>query len=303
MTSLSASGVSSLDSVPVRRSPLARFTRRGLRHPGFMAGVVVLAVILVCSLAAPLLTPHDPYAQDISRRLLPPVWHAKGSWEHWLGTDKLGRDYFARLLYGGRISLLIGVATVLVSGTIGTALGVAAGFFGGRVDLVIGYIINVRLALPVVLVALAAAALVGSSLNTVIIVLGLLLWDRFAVVARSATQQIAGADFVAAARSIGCSTRLIVMSEVLPNILNPLIVVATLEMAHAILLEAALSFLGLGVQPPLPSWGLMIAEGKQYMFFSPWVITIPGVALVALVLAINLLGDGLRDVTAPENRS
>ena len=198
---------------------------------------------------------------------------------------------------------MIGAATVLLSGAIGTALGVAAGFFGGRVDMVIGYIINVRLALPVVLVALAVAALVGTSLNTVIVVLGLLLWDRFAVVARSTTQQIAHADFVAAARAIGCSTRLIVFSEVLPNIINPLIVVATLEMAHAILLEAALSFLGLGVQPPLPSWGLMISEGKQYMFFSPWVITIPGVALVALVLGINLLGDGLRDVTAPDNRS
>lgn len=298
-----AAAAAGFDAVPVRRSPLARFTKRAAHHPGFMAGAFILAVILVMSIGAPLFTAHDPYAQDISKRLIPPIWHAKGTWEHWLGTDKLGRDYFARLLYGGRISLMIGAATVLLSGAIGTALGVAAGFFGGRVDLVIGYIINVRLALPVVLVALAVAALVGTSLNTVIVVLGLLLWDRFAVVARSTTQQIAHADFVAAARAIGCSTRLIVFSEVLPNIINPLIVVATLEMAHAILLEAALSFLGLGVQPPLPSWGLMISEGKQYMFFSPWVITIPGVALVALVLGINLLGDGLRDVTAPDNRS
>jgi len=151
-------------------------------------------------------------------------------------------------------------------------------------------------------VALATAALVGGSLKVVVLVLGLLLWDRFAVVTRAATQQIRNQDFVSAARAAGLTDPRIIGQEILPNIMNALIVVATLEMAHAILLEAALSFLGLGVQPPLPSWGLMIAEGKQYMFFQPWVITIPGVALLLLVLAINLLGDGLRDITAPEAR-
>jgi peptide/nickel transport system permease protein len=154
----------------------------------------------------------------------------------------------------------------------------------------------------VVLVALAMASLVGGSLKVVVLVLGFLLWDRFAVVTRAATQQICNQDFVSAARAAGLTDLRIIGQEILPNILNALIVVATLEMAHAILLEAALSFLGLGVQPPLPSWGLMIAEGKQYMFFQPWVITIPGVALLLLVLAINLLGDGLRDITAPEGR-
>ncbi|WP_341990715.1 ABC transporter permease [Azorhizobium sp. AG788] len=277
--------------------------RRGLRHGGLVTGSVILLVIVGLALAAPLVAPHDPYAQDLSRRMIPPIWNAKGNWDFLLGTDKLGRDYLSRLLYGARISLLIGAVTVLISGTIGTLLGVCAGYFGGRVDAVLSYIVTTRLALPVVLVALASAALVGSSLQGVIIVLGLLLWDRFAVVTRSATQQIAGSDYIAAAKAIGCSTPRLILTEVLPNILNPLIVVATLEMAHAILLEAALSFLGLGVQPPLPSWGLMIAEGKQYMFFSPWVIAIPAVALVLLVLAINLVGDGLRDVTAPENRN
>jgi peptide/nickel transport system permease protein len=155
--------------------------------------------------------------------------------------------------------------------------------------------------MPVVLVALAVAALAGSSLRIVILVLGLLLWDRFAVVTRSSTMQVRALDYVAAAQAVGCSTLRIVMTEILPNIANALIVVATLEMAQAILLEAALSFLGLGVQAPLPSWGLMVAEGKEYMFFSPWVITIPGVALFTLVLAINLLGDGVRDITAPES--
>lgn len=291
------------DLPPVRRAPFLSFLIKGLGHGGFMLGAMLLALILVAALAAPLIAPHDPYAQDLARRMVPPVWDAKGSWTHILGTDKLGRDYLSRLLYGAQISLLIGSVTVLISGTIGTVLGVCAGYFGGRVDAVLSYIVTTRLALPVVLVALASAALVGSSLQGVIIVLGLLLWDRFAVVTRTATQQVMGADFIAAASAIGCSTPRIILSEVLPNILNPLIVVATLEMAHAILLEAALSFLGLGVQPPLPSWGLMIAEGKQYMFFSPWVIAIPATALVLLVLGINLVGDGLRDITAPENRN
>ncbi|HET7848999.1 MAG TPA: ABC transporter permease [Pseudolabrys sp.] len=275
---------------------------RSLSHGGLVVGGILLLAIVALALAAPLIAPHDPYNQDLARRLIPPVWQVKGSWEHILGTDKLGRDYLSRLMYGARISLMIGTLTVLISGTIGTVIGVCAGYFGGRVDAVLSYVVTTRLALPVVLVALASAALVGSSLHGVIVVLGLLLWDRFAVVTRSATQQIARTDYVDAARAIGCSTLRILLSEILPNILNALIVVATLEMAHAILLEAALSFLGLGVQPPLPSWGLMISEGKQYMFFSPWVIGIPAAALVALVLAINLVGDGLRDVTAPENR-
>lgn len=198
---------------------------------------------------------------------------------------------------------MIGGLAALISGVIGTAMGVAAGYFGGKVDAAISYLITTRLSMPVVLVALAVASLVGGSLKIVILVLGFLLWDRFAVVTRVATQQIRHAEYIAAAQCIGASTWRIVVSEILPNILNALIVVATLEMAHAILLEATLSFLGLGVPPPEPSWGLMIAEGKQYMFFKPWVIVIPGVALLVLVLAINLLGDGVRDVTAPENRN
>lgn len=284
-------------------SPTALIVRRGLRHTGFLIGAGILALIVLAALAAPLIAPHDPYAQDVSRRLIPPVWQVKGSWEHVLGTDKLGRDYLSRLLYGGQISLLIGISAALISGLIGTTLGLCAGYFGGWVDSVVSYVVTTRLAMPVVLVALAMAALVGGSLKVVVLVLGFLLWDRFAVVTRAATQQIRNQDFVSAARAAGLTDLRIIRQEILPNIMNALIVVATLEMAHAILLEAALSFLGLGVQPPLPSWGLMIAEGKQYMFFQPWVITIPGVALLLLVLAINLLGDGLRDITAPEARN
>ncbi|SFL71491.1 ABC transporter permease [Methylobacterium pseudosasicola] len=285
------------------RSPTSLALRRGLHHGGFLIGAGILGLIVLAALAAPLIAPHDPYAQDVSRRLIPPIWQAKGTWDHVLGTDKLGRDYLSRLLYGGQISLLIGISAALISGVIGTVLGLCAGYFGGWVDSVVSYIVTTRLAMPVVLVALAMASLVGGSLKVVVLVLGFLLWDRFAVVTRAATQQIRNQDFVSAARAAGLTDLRIIGQEILPNILNALIVVATLEMAHAILLEAALSFLGLGVQPPLPSWGLMIAEGKQYMFFQPWVITIPGVALLFLVLAINLLGDGLRDITAPEGRN
>jgi peptide/nickel transport system permease protein len=284
-------------------SPGALLRRRIFGHTGFMIGAAVILAILAIALLAPLLAPHDPYAQDLAQRLIVPVWHDMGSWAHPLGTDQLGRDYLSRLIYGARISLTIGAVAAAISGLIGVGLGLAAGYFGGRVDLVVSFLVTTRLAMPVVLVALAVVALAGGSLKVVIAVLGLLLWDRFAVVTRATTQQVRALDYVAAAEATGCSTLRIILAEILPNIMNALIVVATLEMAQAILLEAALSFLGLGVQPPLPSWGLMVAEGKEYMFFSPWIITIPGVALFSLVLAINLLGDGIRDLTAPENRT
>jgi peptide/nickel transport system permease protein len=249
---------------------------------------------------APLVAPYDPYDQNLAGRVVPPIWHAAGTWAHPLGTDNLGRDYLSRILYGAQISLAIGFSVMLLSGFIGTTLGVLAGYFGGRVDMAISFLITTRLALPVILVALAAVAMVGSSLGIVILVLGLLIWDRFAVVMRGTVMQVRRLDYVTAARAAGCSTPRLILGEILPNVANNLIVVATVEVAHAILLEAALSFLGLGVQPPLPSWGLMIAEARPFIFFSPWLITIPGTLLLLLVLAINLLGDGIRDVTAPD---
>ena len=295
-----------IDSFTVEEILPSRGALLGARissHTTFAIGAGVVLVIFAVALSAPWLAPHDPFAQDLGQRLIPPVWHEGGSWTHVLGTDQLGRDYLSRLIYGSRISLLIGATAAAMSGIIGTTLGVLAGYFGGRVDLVVSFIITTRLALPVILVALAVAAFIGSSMQIVIAVLGLLLWDRFAVVTRSATMQVRALDYIAAARAIGASTPRIIAAEILPNIANVLVVVATLEMAQAILLEATLSFLGLGVPPPAPSWGLMVAEGKEYMFFSPGVITIPGMALFTLVLAINLLGDGLRDLTAPENRA
>lgn len=283
--------------------PWRRWRRKVLGHHGMTLGLVILGTIISLAVLAPFISPHDPYAQEVSRRLIPPVWHDKGSWEHLLGTDKLGRDYFSRLLFGARVSLTIGLVSVMLAGTIGIALGVLAGYFGGRVDAAVSYLLTVRLSMPVILVALALASLVGGSVKVVIMLLGLLLWDRFLIVSRTVTRQLREAEFIAAAQTLGASSLFIMLREILPNLLGPLTVVATLEIAHAILLEATLSFLGLGVQPPMPSWGLMVAEGKAYMFFQPWVIVIPGVVLALLVLSINLVGDGLRDVTALDGRN
>ncbi|MGQ9858167.1 MAG: ABC transporter permease [Thermodesulfobacteriota bacterium] len=277
--------------------------RRILGHGGLVLGGSVLLAIVTIAVLAPWIAPSDPYAQNLERRLVPPFWHAEGDWRHPLGTDGLGRDYLSRLIYGARISLLIGASTVSISALIGSFLGIVAGYFGGKIDLAVSFMIMVRLAMPVILVALAVVALVGGSLQVVILVLGFLLWDRFAVVMRASTQLVRSADYVKAAQAAGASTLRILATEILPNVLGQLVVVITLEMARAILLEAALSFLGLGVQPPLPSWGLMVSEGKEFMLFTPWVITIPGVALFLLVLAINLVGDGIRDITAPETRT
>ena len=286
---------------PLRAAP--PLTRRMLGNASLVIGLGLIGIVVVMALAAPWLAPHDPYAQDLSHRLVPPLWHAKGTWAHPLGTDNLGRDYISRVIYGARISLLIGVSVMLLSGLIGTTLGLVAGYFGGKVDMAVNFIITARLAMPVVLVALAVVAMTGGSLTVVILTLGLLKWDRFAVVMRSATQQVRSLDYVTAAEAAGASRMRVLMGEILPNVLPHLIVVATVEAGSAILLEAALSFLGLGVQPPLPSWGLMIAEAKQFMFFSFWLIAIPGSALALLVLGINLAGDGLRDVLAPEGRA
>ncbi|MGB3500523.1 MAG: ABC transporter permease [Mesorhizobium sp.] len=258
---------------------------------------IVLATILV-AIFAPFVATHDPFVQNLEARVVPPAWMEGGSSEHLFGTDQLGRDYFSRLVYGARISMTIGLLTVLISGAIGISLGVVGGYFGGRIDNIVMFIITSRLSIPLILVALTVVALVGTSLTVVILTLGFLLWERFAVVARTTTMQVRNREFIDAARAAGASLPHILLREIIPNILPHLVVVATLEMAIAILLEAALSFLGLGVPPPLPSWGLMIAEARDYMFFTPWIITIPGIALFILVFGINLFGDGLRDLMA-----
>ena len=271
-------------------------------NTGALIGGTLLAAIILIALLAPLLAPHDPIAQDLSRRLLPPFWHDRAVPEHLLGTDHLGRDYLSRMIYGARVSLGVGLGVILVSGAIGITLGLIAGYFGGWIDMVISFAITTRLSLPIVLVALAAVALGGASLTTLITVLGLLLWDRFAVVTRAAAQSLRHQEFIMGLRSIGASRMRILFLEILPNMRATILVVVSLEVANVILLEAALSFLGLCVRPPTPSWGLMISEGRDNILFDPWLIALPGSALCLLVLAVNLFGDGMRDITGPARK-
>lgn len=285
-------------AAPAVLAPPSASSRIGLA--GFTIGLIIVGIIALAALFGNALLSNDPFTQDLGKRLVPPFWMEGARPEHLLGTDQLGRDYLARLVYGARISLMIGILTVITSGLIGITLGVLGGYFGGRIDDAVLFAITCRLSIPVVLVALAVVGLMGSSLTLVVLTLGLLLWDRFAVVARSTTMQVRNLDYISAAWCAGVSTPYLLAKEILPNIASHLAVVATLEMALAILLEAALSFLGLGVPPPLPSWGLMIAEGKDYMFFSSWVIMIPGIALFVLILGINLVGDGLRNLLGTE---
>ncbi|MGH6885109.1 MAG: ABC transporter permease [Geminicoccales bacterium] len=266
---------------------------RAWRKRGLLVGGAILLTVVLMALLAPWLSPHSPYDQNLDDRLIAPRFLGGQDPAHLLGTDHLGRDYLARMLYGARVALIVGFGTVALSLPIGVTLGLLGGYYGKRVDLVVMYLVMVRLSLPVVLVALAVVGLIGSALTIIMAVLASLLWDRFVVVTRSLVMQLREREFVLAARAAGASDGAILWRAILPNIAPPLTVIATLEMANAILLEAALSFLGLGVKPPEASWGLMIAEAKDMVFFEPWLINIPGIALFALVFGINLFGDGL----------
>ncbi|WP_246504797.1 ABC transporter permease [Microvirga antarctica] len=291
---------------PSEPIPLRETRRRGrlarviVERPGLVLGMLILGLIVLAAIFAPYLTPYDPYDQDIMSRRLPPVWNGwflgdpQATMAHPFGTDNVGRDYWARLVYGARISLIVGFVSVAISGFIGSVVGISAGYFGGKVDLAANFLIQTRLAVPVILVALAAVAAFGGSLQMIILIAGLLLWDRAAVVTRTVTQQIAKRDFIKAAKALGASDLRIILTEILPNLAAPLAVILTVEMGQVILLEASLSFLGLGIPPPAPSWGLMLAEAKEDIFFAPWAIAIPGAALFLLVLSTSLVGDGLQ---------
>lgn len=262
-------------------------------------GSALLLCFVVAACLAGFIAPHDPYAQSLLRRLRPPVWSG-GTWNYMLGTDSFGRDYLSRLLYGARISLMVGLGGAALAGLLGAALGVLAGFFGGWVDRVASYVIATRLALPSLLVALAVLQVAGSGMVIVIVVLALTHWDRFAVVMRTSVRQIVHMDFVMRARAMGASDLRIVVQEVLPNVMGQFVVIFTFEVAQCILAAAVLSFLGLGIQAPEPSWGLMMAEGRERMSTNPWLISIAGITLMLLVLAVNLVGEGLRELYVPK---
>lgn len=270
--------------------------RRILRSPKICVGAGILLAFVVLALFAPLILPHGPDEQNLALRLLPPMWDAGGQPGHPFGTDHLGRDVLARLLFGARVSLVIGLGAAGIGLVIGVTLGVLAGYFGGWVDQGVNLLLTSQLALPGLLLAMALVFLIGPSLAVVILVIGLMHWTYFLVVTRSATQRIRELDYVRASRVAGASTFQILQWDVLPNLLAPIMVIFTLEVGMAILAEASLSFLGVGVPAPTATWGLMIAEGKAAMFLRPSLVVLPGLAIFLLVTAVNLLGDGLRDI-------
>ncbi|MAQ83927.1 MAG: peptide ABC transporter permease [Maritimibacter sp.] len=302
-TDLSFSTTPADDESQTVLTPGQIFRQRLFGHTGFLIGAGLILVIVVIAIFAPLIAPHDPYAQSLSARMLPPVWVEGGNWDYLLGTDQNGRDYLSRLIYGTRVSITIGIGAATVGLLIGVTLGVIAGYFGGWADHAISFLLTAQLALPGLLLAMALVFIIGPSIWVVIGIVGVLHWTYYLVVTRAATQRIRSQDFVAAAAASGASPRQIIWHEIMPNLLSAIIVIFTFELGIAILAESSLSFLGVGIQPPTPSWGLMIAEGKQAMFYRPWLVVLPGICLFLLVIGANLMGDGLRDITSPEGRN
>jgi peptide/nickel transport system permease protein len=274
------------------------------RRPSFRAifGLTVLLLMSAAALAAPRIAPWDPGRQMLTKRLRPPAWQARGLREHLLGTDHLGRDILSRILYGGRISLGVALSAVTLSALIGVSLGLLAGFYGGRADSVIMRVVDVFLAVPYILLAMGVVFALGPSLLNVILVMAATRWVQFARIVRADVLSIREREFVTGARARGNRPLRLLLRHVLPNALTPIIVVATLELAFMIIYESALSFLGLGVQPPTPTWGWMLSDGRNYVATAWWLATFPGLAIMLTVLAVNLLGDWLRDTLDPRLR-
>jgi ABC-type dipeptide/oligopeptide/nickel transport system permease subunit len=273
--------------------------RRLWRLKWGLAAAVVMLVIALVTVLAPWVAPHDPLAVNIRHRLAPPAWMTGGARDHPLGTDQVGRDLLSRVIYGGRVSLVIGVSAVVVSATLGVLLGLAAGYFGRRADWTIMTLVNIMLTFPFVLLALAVIAVLGPSLVNMIIVLGVADWPLYARVIRAETLSIRERDFVVAGRALGMSHARIIFRQILPNLVSVIVVIATLQVARVIILESFLSFLGLGVQPPTPAWGNMLGEGRVNMLNSWWIAAFPGLAIFVTTLAINLIGNALRDWLDP----
>lgn len=288
---------------PRARPPRRRTARRWLgRNAPALFGGGVLLLAIGCAIFAPWLAPYNPERQSLLDSLQPPAWQAGGSPAHLLGTDQLGRDVLARLIYGSRISLVVGFSTVAVSGTLGVALGLFAGYFGRAVDALVMRLAEIQLAFPFILLALLVMALFGQGLRNLIVVLSLTGWATYARVIRAETMAALERPYVEAARTLGASHARIIVRHLLPNVAAPAIVIATFSVALMIIQEAALSFLGLGVPPNTPSWGGMLADGRNVLTVAWWLGTLPGLAILLVVLGINLLGDWLRDLLDPTLR-
>lgn len=282
--------------LPAWRISMHKFLRRARRSVGIVVGLCILLLMIFLALAAPLITSHDPILIVSTDRLKPP-----GA-EFIFGTDNFGRDVFTRILYGGRISLQVGLVSVTLASIVGTLLGLLAGFYGRWVDALIMRAIDVMLTFPSILLALAIVAILGRSLGNVMLAVGIATIPTYTRVVRGSTLSVREMDYIAAAHVVGCPPGRIMFLHILPNVLAPIIVLTTTGIAGAIIAGAALSFLGLGVQPPTPEWGIMLSEGRQFLRTAWWVTTFPGLAIMLTVMAINLLGDGLRDVLDPRLR-
>jgi len=284
-------------SRPARWRALGRNLWRNQAGP---LGMIVVALLIFMAVAAPLLAPHDPTDQDLKLRLLPPAWIEAGDWAYPLGTDHLGRDILSRVIFGARVSLLVGFSSVFFAVIIGTILGLLAGYHGGWLDDGISRVIDIQLAIPYFLLAVALIVVLGSSLPILIFVLVLYGWTVYARLVRAQTYSVRGRDYVTAATAVGASTNRLLARHILPNMISIILVIATLELATMIIFEAGLSFLGLGVQPPTPSWGGMLADGRDYIAAGIWWPSMfPGLAITLTALAINLAGDWLRDLWDP----
>jgi ABC-type dipeptide/oligopeptide/nickel transport system permease subunit len=280
-------------------SPLRRSWRTFARNRMAVAAVGVVALFVLMALFAPWIAPQDPNDSDLMRRLQPPVWMEGGEWSYFLGCDALGRDLLSRIIYGSRVSIFIGATVIVLATGIGIATGLLAGYLGGWVDSVISRIVDILLAFPYLLFAIGLMAMMGPGLHNIILALAYKEWVIPCRLVRGETMALREIEYVEAARSVGASSWYIMGRELLPNILSPVIVVSTIRMAHVIILEASLSFLGIGVQPPTASWGSLVADGRSFIMDAWWISSFSGVAILALVLAINVASQGLRDAFDP----
>ncbi len=288
-------------TLPVDEAAPRTRARSALRRLPWVPSLIIL-VLVFAALLAPWLAPHSPTAQSLPDKLIPPAWQEGGTAKHPLGTDLLGRDVLSRLLYGARVSLTVAATALLAGGGIGLALGIVSGYLGGRVDSFLMRAVDATLTFPNILIALLLAVSLGQGLRTMVIAIAVILWARFARVVRGEVLSVKARDFVALARVHGCSPVRIMAIHIMPNVMNTFMVLLTLHIGFVILVEAALSFLGAGIPPPTPSWGQMVAEGRSHIASAWWLSFLPGLAIMAVVLAFNLFGDWLRDWLDPRLR-
>ena len=293
--------IDALDQENVR-SPFQRFLRVIFKDKAGLFGAVLFAAVLFSAVFAPFIAPHDPVAQSLEVSRQPPAWQDGGDWEHPFGTDNLGRDMISRIIYGSRVSLTVGFFGVAIAMSIGMLLGLIAGYVGGRADNIIMGVANLFLAIPYLLLVVVVAAVIGRSLLNVILIFGFTNAPLFVRITRGEVLRIRKSGYVESAISIGARPGRVVFHHILPNLIGPLLTVATFEMSGMIFYEAGLGFLGLSVPPSVPSWGNMLAAGRQYIQFSPWIAAFPGLAIVFTSLGMNLLGDWLRDILDPKMR-